>query len=190
MKKETGQSKNNLSSQSPDKFSTAAFRKQNKKRILPDAFYPRWELELLSSIIFIFILWISPDWINNANYLLASEFEVDINSSWFNFAIEIAMVGFISSFILRLIWLRLVWKWHNNKLSHGGMMFKNDTAQELRWSFLQNKKWAVRIDELAEVIFFISSIILFIAFMGYLIHILLSLLNHTMHISRGMPGVK
>ena len=28
-------------------FSTASFRKENKKRILPDAFYPRWELELL-----------------------------------------------------------------------------------------------------------------------------------------------
>lgn len=97
-------------SKNPIQFSTAAFRKENKKRILHDAFYPRWELELLSSFAFVFILWILPYWIADTNNLLSTKYEVDIHATWIGIVSKLIFLGFVFSFILRIIWLRLVWK--------------------------------------------------------------------------------
>lgn len=97
-------------SKNPIQFSTAAFRKENKKRILHDAFYPRWELELLSSFAFVFILWILPYWIADTNNLLSTKYEVDIDATWIDIVSKLIFLGFVFSFILRIIWLRLVWK--------------------------------------------------------------------------------
>ena len=67
---------------STSEFSSEPFRKKNKKRKLPDAFYPRWGLELLSSFVLIFIVWILPDWIAETNDLLSSKHGVEINSNY------------------------------------------------------------------------------------------------------------
>lgn len=190
MKNKFTKSKTGLgnNSSNPVQFSTVAFRKENKKRILPDAFYPRWELELLSSFVAIFILWILPDWINDTNNLLLSKYEVNINSAWVDIASKIIFLGFIISFILRIIWLRLVWKWHSNRSSHGDQMFKGIPAKEIELQSSRTQKLATILDEVAEVVFFISSIILFVTLLGYLIQILGSLLNHSMFKSQDMPG--
>lgn len=174
----------------PGEFSTAAFSKKNKKRILPDVFYPRWEMELLSSFVAIVILWILPDWINGTDNLLSSRFGVAINSEWVDIASKIVMAGFIISFILRIIWLRLVWKWHSDRPSRGDQIFKNQPVNEMRLKSHETKKLAIVTDEIAEVIFFISSIILFVTILGYLIQILGFLLNHSIFKTQEMPGIK
>ena len=188
MKKEPTKSKPGLSNDSPDKFSTIDFRKKNKKRILPEAFYPRWELELLSSFVLIFILWILPDWIADTNNLMDSKFDVIINSTWMDFVSKIVMAGFIISFILRAIWLSMVWKWHSDKPSHGDQMFKSQTTREMHSQSLGIQKLATVIDEVAELVFFISSIIFFIAFLSYVIQVLGSLLNHSVSKSQEMQS--
>lgn len=190
MKKATGKSQIGLANDLPDRFSTVAFRKKNKKRILPDAFYPRWELELLSSFVAIFIIWILPDWINDTNNLLSTKYEVDINTTWIEIASKIIFLGFIFSFILRIIWLRMVWKWHSDRSSHGDRMFKNLPANEMRSQSSGTQKLATIIDEIAEVVFFISSIILFIMLLGYLVQVLGSLLNHSMTKPQDIPGIQ
>ena len=190
MKKVSTKLKAGLVNDPPTRFSTAAFRKKNKKRILPDVFYPRWELELLSSIVAIVILWILPDWINDTNNLLLSKYEVDINSTWIDFTSKIIFLGFIISFILRIIWLRLVWKWHFDRSSHGDSMFKNQPAKDMQLQSPRTQKLATILDEAAEIVFFISSIILFVTILGYLIQILGSLLNHSMIKTQDMPGIK
>jgi len=157
MKKESTKPKAALSMDSPDKFSTTAFRKKNKKRILPEVFYPRWELELLSSFVLIFILWILPDWIVDTNNLMLSKFDVTINSTWMDFASKIIMAGFIISFILRSIWLSMVWNWHSDRQSHGGQMFKSQTTRDMQSQSPGRQKLATIIDEVAEVVFIISS---------------------------------
>jgi hypothetical protein len=190
MKKVSAKLKAGLVNDSPGRFSTAAFRKKNKKRILPDVFYPRWELELLSSIAAIVILWILPDWINDTNNLLSSKYDVDINSAWTGIVGKIVMAGFIISFILRIIWLRLVWKWHHERSSRGDQIFKNQPANEMRLQAWRTRKLASILDEVAEVVFFVSSVILFVMLLSYLIQILSSLLNHSMFKSQDMPGIK
>lgn len=190
MKTESSKSQIGIPNDLPDAFSTAAFRKKNKKRMLPEAFYPRWELELLSSFVGIFILWILPDWISDIDILLSSRFDVTINSSLVDLAGKIVMAGFITSFIVRVIWLRLVWKWQADRSSHGEHMFKRDMAQEMRRQFAGRRKLATTLDELAEIVFFISSIVLFITLLSYLIHVLGSLLHHSISTPQDTPGIK
>lgn len=187
MKKESGRSKPRLSNDSPGVFSTIPLRKENKKRILPDAFYPRWELELLSSFVAIFILWILPDWTEDTNNLLSSKFDVDINSAWMDLAFQIVMAGFIISIILRIIWLGLVWKWHSGRSSFGDEMFKDRPTKEMQLQSSGTQKLATIMDEVAEIAFFISSIILFLTVLSYFIQILGALLNHSVSKTQEMP---
>ena len=190
MNKDNSKSQSGLPGDSPGVFSSAAFRKKNKTRILPEAFYPRWELELLSSFVAVFILWILPDWINDINNLLFSRFDVSINSAWVGLAIKIILAGFITSFILRIFWLNLVRKWHSDKSSHGNRMFKGEAAQEMRQQFSERQKLAIIIDELAEIVFFISSIVIFVTLLSYLILVLGSLLHHSISTTQNRPGIK
>lgn len=190
MKKESSRMKAGLSSDLPGGFSTAIFRKKHKKRILPDAFYPRWELELLSSFVAIFILWILPDWISDTNNLLSSKFDVVINSDWMDLIFQIVMAGFIINFIMRIIWLSLVWKWHAGKSSFGDEMFKDRPTKEMRLQSPETQKLATFMDEIAEIAFFISSIILFLTVLSYCIHILGALLNHSVSKAQEMPETK
>ena len=175
---------------STSEFSSEPFRKKNKKRKLPDAFYPRWELELLSSFVLIFIVWILPDWIADTNDLLSSKHGVDINSSWMDLALKIIMTGFIISFILRVIWLILVWKWQSDKSSRGDQLYKNAGAKQMQLQSSRNQKLAMIIDELAEVLFIITSIILFVTLLSYLILVLGSLLKHSSINPNDIPGNK
>ena len=188
MKKES--IKTGSQNDSASEFSSEAFRKKNKKRKLPDAFYPRWELELLSSFFLIFIVWILPDWIADTNDLLSTKYGVDINSTLMDLALKIVMVGFIISFILRAIWLSLVWKWQSDKSSRGDQMYKNAGAKQMQFQSTQKQKWAMIIDEVAEVLFIITSILFFITMLSYLILVLGSLLKHSSIHPNDIPGAK
>ena len=181
---------NDALNDSPTPFSSAPFRKKNKKRKLPDAFYPRWELELVSSFLLIFIVWILPDWISDTNDLLSSKHGVDINSTWMDLALKIVMIGFVISFILRAIWLSLVWKWQSDKSSRGDQMYKNAGTKQMQLQSVQNQKLAIIIDEVAEVLFIIISILFFIVVLSYLILVLGSLLKHSSIHPNDMPGAK
>lgn len=181
---------NDALNDSPTPFSSAPFRKKNKNRKLPDAFYPRWELELLSSFLLVFIVWILPDWIEDTNDLLSSKYGVEINSTWMYLGLKIVMLGFVISFILRAIWLSLVWKWQSDKSSHGDQMYKNAGAKQMQFQSTQKQKWAMIIDEVAEVLFIITSILFFITMLSYLILVLGSLLKHSSIHPNDIPGTK
>ena len=182
--------KKESTSESSAPFSSDPFRKKNKKRKLPDAFYPRWELELLSSFFLIFIVWILPDWIADTNDLLSSKYNIAIHSTWINLSLKIVMLGFIISFILRAIWLSLVWKWQSDRSSRGDHLYKNAGAKQMQFQSTQKQKWAMIIDEVAEVLFIITSILFFIMVLSYLILVLGSLLKHSSIRPNGMPGTK
>ena len=168
----------------------AAFKKKSKNRKLPDAFYPSWELELLSSLVAIFLLWILPDWIIDTNNLLSSKYDVDINSSWMDILCQLIMAGFIISFILRIFWLILMWKWRAEGSSHGSELFKSRTTRQMKLQSEKTHKLAITVDHIAEALFFIASIILFLTLLSYLIQVLGSLLNHSIHQSPIMPEMK
>lgn len=174
----------------PVRFPSAIIKKKNNKRKLPDAFYPSWELELMSSFVAIFLLWILPDWIMNTNILLSSKYDVGINSSWMDFLCQMIMAGFIASFILRIFWLGLMWKWRAGGSSHGSEMFKSRTTRQMKLQSERTHKLAITIDHIAEALFFIASIILFLTLLSYLIQVLGSLLNHSIHQSPIMPAMK
>ena len=174
----------------PVRFPSSIINKKHKKRRLPDAFYPSWELELLSSFVAIFLLWILPDWVQDTNNLLSSKYDVDINSTWMDILSEMIMAGFIISFILRIFWLSLMWKWRAEGSSHGSEMFKSRTTRQMKLQSEKNHKLAITIDHIAEALFFIASIILFLTLLSYLIQVLGSLLNHSIHQSPIMPVMK
>ena len=164
-----------------EEFSTSAFKRKKKNAKLPDAFFPSWQMELLSSLVAIFLLWMLPDWVIDTNNFLSSKHDVTINSAWMDFVCYPVMAGFIISFILRILWLTLVWKWRSNRLNLESQMFRSLSARRIK---LQNKRTqniAIMIDRVAEILFFASSIILFLILLSYLIHVLGSLLNHSMH---------
>lgn len=181
MNNQSPKSKNGSINDLPEEFSTSAFKRKKKNTKLPDAFFPSWQMELLSSFVAIFLLWMLPDWVMDTNNFLSSKHGIYINSAWMDFVCYPVMAGFIMSLIMRIVWLSLVWKWRSNRVNPDSEMFRSLSARRIK---LQNKRTqniAIMIDRVAEILFFASSIILFLILLSYLIHVLGSLLNHSMH---------
>ena len=188
MKNKSFDLETNPSADLPVRFSSASFKKKHKKRKLPDAFYPSWELELLSSVVAIFLLWILPDWIIDTNNLLSSKHGIQINAPWMDILCIFIMSGFITSFIFRIIWLSMVWKWQSHGSSRGDEIFKRREAKQIKLQSAKNQKMAIIIDQAAEALFFIASIVLFLTLLSYLIHVLGSLLNYSIPQTHAIPN--
>lgn len=187
MKNKSFDLETNPSDDLPGKFSSVNFKKKHKKRKLPDAFYPSWELEILSSFVAIFLLWILPDWIMDTNTLLSSKHGIQINAPWMDILGSFIMVGFITSFIFRIIWLSMVWKWQSHGSSRGDEIFKSREAKKIKLQSAKHQRVAIIIDQVAEALFFIASIVLFLTLLGYLIHVLGSLLHHSLPQTNAIP---
>jgi len=86
---------------------TDAFRKKNKKRLLPDVFYLRWEIELLSALIAILVLIFLPDWLNDKVNMFLSGYDTSMDTNWITVACNILLAFFIVYIIFRVLWLFL-----------------------------------------------------------------------------------
>lgn len=159
MKKESSKSKTGLSNDLPDVLSTATFRKKNKKRLLPDVFYLRWELELLCALIAIIVLLVLPDWLNNKVALFLSGYDTTMNTEWITIACNILLACFISYILIRTFWLYFIRTGNDNS----------------------NKKvhFARITDHIAEYIFSVCIIILILLLLISLVQFLAIFLNHS-----------
>jgi hypothetical protein len=127
--------------------------KRNKKRILPDVFYLRWELELLSAFVMIFVLVELPPWISFTTHVLFPENETGISAFPITAIANVLIFGFGIYIILRLLWLILIRK-HEN-VSHGRLRFIKE------------------IDQVAELIISIFIILLVIGLFAFMIRLLI-----------------
>jgi hypothetical protein len=159
MKKGSIKSKTGRSNDLAEIFSTATFRKKNKKRLLPDVFYLRWEVELACALIAIMVLVILPDWLNNKVALFLSGYETSMNTEWITIACNILLACFISYIIVRTFWLYFI-------------RTGNDDS---------NKKvhFARITDHIAEFIFSVCIIILILLLLISLVQFLAIFLNHS-----------
>ncbi len=81
------------------------FSKKNKKRLLPDVFYLRWEIELLSALAGILVLMLLPDWLNDKVNLYLSGQGTSMNTNWISVTCNI-LLAFLSLYIVfRVLWL-------------------------------------------------------------------------------------
>jgi hypothetical protein len=69
-------------------------------------------------------------------------------------------------------------------------MYKNAGVKHMQLQSPQKQKLAIIIDEVAEVLFIITSILFFIIVLSYLILVLGSLLKHSSINSTDIPGIK
>lgn len=105
MKKEISKSKAVLTNDLPDVFSRATFKRKHKKGLLPDVFYLRWELELMSAGIAIVVLLIVPDWLNDKVAIFLSGYATSMNSEWISIACNILVAFFTLYIIMRAYWI-------------------------------------------------------------------------------------
>lgn len=89
---------------------TAPFKKNNKKRLLPNVFYLRWEVELVTALIAIIILILLPDWLNDKVNLFLSGYGTSMNTNWISVACTILLVFFVLYIIFRVLWLFFIRK--------------------------------------------------------------------------------
>ena len=113
---------------------TIAFRLKNKKRFLPEVFYLRWELELLSAFVAIFILILLPDWLNNKVSLFLSEYDTSMDSNWITVACNILLALFIFYIIFRILWLFFIRKWGNTTPVKTSLALTTDHLAEIIFS--------------------------------------------------------
>lgn len=159
MEKESSKSKTGLLNDLPDVLSTDTFRKKNKKRLLPDVFYLRWELELLCAAIAILVLIVLPDWLNNKVALFLSGYATTMNTEWITIACNILLACFISYIVIRTFWLYFIRTGNDNS----------------------NKKvhFARTTDHIAEFIFSVCIIILILLLLISLVQFLAIFLKHS-----------
>ena len=144
----------------PEALTTGTFRKKNKKRLLPDVFYLRWELELLSAFIAILLLVELPDWASSTTHLFLTKYDVLINVEWLITTANMLIIGFTVYIIFRMAWLYFIRK--ERELSAG------------RLSLIGT------IDEVAELIITICMIALVTMLFVFLMHLLIILLQNEM----------
>lgn len=159
MNQESNKSGTGTSSDLHDASSTATFRKKNKKRLLPDVFYLRWEVELLSALVAIIVLLFLPDWLNNKVDIFLSGHDTSMNTEWITIACNTLLVCFIFYIITRFFWLYFIRTGNEN--SKGKVHF------------------AHTIDHVAEFIFSVCIIILVLLLLVSLIEFLAILLKHS-----------
>ena len=81
------------------------FKKKDSKRLLPDVFYLRWELELIIALVSIIVLWLLPDWLNHKVEMLLSGHNNYMNTTWISFVCNILLFGFIIYIVVRGSWV-------------------------------------------------------------------------------------
>jgi len=118
-----------------------AYRKKNQKRLLPDVFYLRWELELLSALAGILVLMLLPDWLNDKVNLFLSGYDTSMNTNWISVTCNI-LLAFLSLYIIfRVLWLFFI---RNEE--------EGTTPGKIRLAMIT--------DQLAEIVFSLCIIIL------------------------------
>ena len=141
-----------------NEFSIAPSRRKSKKRLLPDIFYLRWELELLLSCMAITVLLLVPQWLNNRINEFLSGHDTSMNTTWITLACNILLAGFISYLVLRSFWLFYIHK--GEKPTLGRLHFAKATG------------------EIAEVIFSLCLIVLMILLLVSIIEFFAILLKN------------
>jgi hypothetical protein len=139
---------------------TIAFRKKNKKRLLPGIFYVRWEVELVSAFVAIVVLMLLPDWLNDKVNLFLSGYNTTMDTNWITVACNILLALFALYIIFRIGWLFFIRK--GDDVTPG----KN--------------RFALEADHLAEIIFSICTIILVIILLISMIEFLAILLKNNL----------
>lgn len=138
---------------------TITFRKENKKRLLPDVFYLRWEAELLSAFVAILVLMLLPDWLNDKVKLFLSGYGTTMDTNWITVACNILLALFVLYIIFRIGWLFFI--------------RKEDNVTQ------RNIQLAMTTDHLAEIIFSLCIIILVLVLFISMIEFLAILLKNT-----------
>ncbi len=146
---------NIVSHEEPESF--RRFVKQKKIRLLPNAFYLRWELELLSAFVLVVVLMGLPDRANFTLDILFPGVENALINYWIAVLSRVLIIGFCIYIFLRLLWLYLI-SGHSN-------------AATTRRRFIH------QVDQAAEMLISICIIFLVTGFFAYLIYLLLSYLQ-------------
>lgn len=133
--------------------------KKEGKRLLPDVFYLRWQLELTFALVATIVLWLLPGWLNNKVAMLMSTHNKYMNTTWISFVCNILLIGFIIYILVRGSWFFLIRKNGRN------------TATKLNF--------ARTVDQVAEVIFSICVFILTMMLLVSLVQFLAALLKIT-----------
>jgi hypothetical protein len=134
--------------------------KVNKKRILPDVFYLRWELELLSAFVAILFLFELPDWAQMAAHLMLERYGTMVNTGWLITFLDFLIIGFAVYIFLRLMWIYLVRRQ------------VNPARGEL--------SYVRALDEVAELIISVCVIISVVVFLFFILQILIVFLQNEM----------
>jgi hypothetical protein len=135
------------------------FMKKDSKRLLPDVFYLRWELELIFALVSIIVLWLLPGWLNHKVEMLLSGHNNYMNTTWISFVCNILLVGFIIYILVRGSWFFLIRK--TSSVTPAKLHFAKAT------------------DHVAEVIFSICVFILIMMLLVSLVQFLATLLKIT-----------
>ncbi|MEO9022274.1 MAG: hypothetical protein ABI237_11245 [Ginsengibacter sp.] len=145
----------------------ASHTKKNKKRLLPDVFYLRWELELLSAFVAILFLLQLPDWILMATHLILDRYGTTMDVGWLITTSDMLVIGFAIYIFLRLMWIYLIRK--QRDFTTGGMNFIK------------------KLDEVGELIISVCVIVSVIAFLTFIVHLLVVMLQNEMFTKGANP---
>jgi hypothetical protein len=127
--------------------------KRNKKRLLPDVFYLRWEMELLSAFILILVLIEAPSWVGSTTMNFFPESSLGIDPFGITVFNTVLIIGFSTYIVLRLSWLYLTRRPQN--ASPGRLHFIRET------------------DQIAELTISICIILLVIGLFAFIIRLLI-----------------
>ncbi len=149
-----------LANEAQDSIDWDAFKKDNdKKRLLPDIFYLRWELELLCALLAVIVLLVLPDWLNNKVNIFLSGYNTSMGNSWITFTCNVLLSGFIGYIIIRIFWIYFIRR------------IANVSSSKIHL--------ARAADHLAEIIFSACLIILMLLLLVSLIQFFGALLKNT-----------
>jgi hypothetical protein len=81
---------------------------ENKSRLFPEAFYLRWELELLFALVATIVLLVLPGWLNKQVDIFFSARNTSMNTDWITVACNLLAAGFGVCILGRMLWLYFV----------------------------------------------------------------------------------
>lgn len=141
--------------------------KNRKIRLLPNVFYLRWELELISAFVMIILL----SWVPARTHYTLQTFFSGEDNDLFTYSISvfsnILIVGFCIYIFLRLLWIYLISS-HQNSSNRRNLYTKE-------------------IDQVAEFLISICIILLVTCFFTYIIYFMISYFKNDMTGNIGSP---
>lgn len=132
--------------------------KYKKKRLLPNSFYVRWEIELLSAFVLIVLLAKVPGWTHFTAHSLLQEDQTELITYGIALFTSVTIAGLCLYICLRLLWLYLV-------------TFRQPKNHE-RLTFTR------QIDQIAEILISLFIVLLVIAFFTYMLALLLGFVQN------------